>query len=177
MLPEMIGAINILNKKHSNLVAAIASTPKTKDLIKGKLDQFNTKAILIDQKDKIKLFDSADFAIAKSGTNTLEMSMYELPMIITYRTNFLTYILLKLMVKVKFANLVNLILNKEIIPEMLQFDCNAKDLASELSNLIDNKQAAQYQINESKSALKMLGLGSKSNPSTNAAKEVLEGFI
>ena len=56
---------------------------------------------------------------------------------------------------------------------MLQPHCNAKELAEQLDFLIQNKEAAKIQINESKTALKMLGLGSKENPSQKAAREIL----
>lgn len=174
MLPEMIGAINILNEKYQDLAIAIPVTKKTKALVKSQIDQFQAKTILVEEKDKIKLFDSANFAIAKSGTNTLEMSMYELPMIVTYKTNLLTYILLKMMVKIKFANLVNLILNKEVIPEMLQYQCTSEKLAGKLDDLIKDEEKQKEQIKQSKSALKMLGLGSKENPSMKGAIEILK---
>lgn len=176
ILPEIYGAVNILSKKYHNLSTAIAITPKTKDLVEEKLGEFDVKPILVEEEDKLKLFDSANFALAKSGTNTLEMAMYELPMVVTYKTNPLTYFLLKMMVKIKFVNLINLILNKEVIKEMLQNDCESQKLANELDLLIKNKDFAQNQVKESQSALKMLGLGLGKNPSQKAAKEVLEGL-
>ncbi len=176
MLPEMITAINILSKSYPNLAVAIPTMPKTHDLIKKGLEKSKVRVILVEEQDKIKLFDSANIAIAKSGTNTLEMAMYELPMIVTYKANFLTYILLKIMIKIKFANLINLILNKEVIPEMLQYDCNAKKLANKLDHLLQNPKAQQKQIKESQNVLKILGLHSKENPSSKAAKEVLKNI-
>lgn len=173
ILPEMTEAINILSKTHKNLVAAIQATEKTYDLIKDQITQFQTKAILVLPEDKIKLFSSANLAIAKSGTNTLEMAMYELPMIITYKVNLLTYLLLKMMIKIKFANLINLILNREVIPEMLQYDCNGTKLAEQLNILLKNPEKQKNQIKESLEVLKILGLNSKENPSLKAAKAVL----
>lgn len=179
ILPEMLGAIKILHQKQQNLIFAIATTSKTYAEISQKIAEFkksetnSPKIILVKDDEKLKLFDAADFALAKSGTNTLEMAMYELPMVVTYRTNFITYAIIKMMIKIKFVNLINLILNKEIIKEMLQKDCKAEKLADEMENLIKNKTIAQKQIKESQTVLKLLGLNSKENPSQKAAKEVL----
>lgn len=78
------------------------------------------------------------------------------------------------MVKIKFANLVNLILNEEIIPEMLQKNCEGKKLAAVLEKLISDKNLAENQIEKSTKALKLMGLGSLENPSQKAAKEILK---
>jgi lipid-A-disaccharide synthase len=78
------------------------------------------------------------------------------------------------MVKIKFANLVNLILDREVIPEMLQRNCTANKIFICLKKLITEPNFAQKQINESAPALKMLGLGVIENPSAKAAVEILK---
>lgn len=176
ILPPMIEAMTILAKKYQNLVIAIPVLPKTSNIIKELITEHDLKIILVEETEKLPLFASANIALAKSGTNTLEMAMYNLPMVITYKTNFLTYFLLKIMVKVKFVNLINLILNKEIIPELLQNDCKAKKLAHALDNLLQNPKQSALQISQSQKALKTLGLNAKENPSIKAAKEVINYF-
>lgn len=174
IFPEMIAAMNILSEKYQNLVIAIQTTKKTKIVIKEHLNQFQSKAILVDTQDKIELFSSANFAIAKSGTNTLEMAMYKLPMIVTYKVNFLTYCLVKMMIKIKFANLINLILNREIIPEMIQQNCSGPKLAEKLEYLIKNPTIQKNQIEEAQKVLKILGMDSEESPSSKAAKAILQ---
>lgn len=176
ILSEMIGAVNILVKKYPNLTVAIPTISKTHDLIKDSINQFKTRTILIKEEEKHNLFQTANLAIAKSGTNTLELAMFKLPMIIVYKANFLTYLLIKLMVKIKFANLINLICNREIIPELLQFKCNAVTIAQKLEELLNNPNLQKQQISESISTLQMLGMGSQEKPSQKAAKAVLENL-
>ena len=132
------------------------------------------KQLLIEKEEKNSAFFATDFALAKSGTNTVELSLYRIPMIVAYKINFLTHFIVKRMVKIKFANLINLILNKELIPEMLQNNCESKQISHCLEKLILDKNFAQKQISESLAALKLMGLGSSKNPSKKAAMEILK---
>jgi len=86
----------------------------------------------------------------------------------------LTYFILKRLVKVKFANIINLILNKELIPEMLQNNCQADKIAQKLEELINNKEKQEEQIEQSQEILEILGLNAKESPSKKAAMQCLD---
>lgn len=171
---EFILATNLILDKNLKIKVAIPLTLKTEKLVKKMAKSLKTQYFLIEKEEKNSMFFASDFAFAKSGTNTIELSLYKIPMIISYKINSLTHFIVKLMVKIKFANLINLISNKEIIPEMLQNKCEAKKLAFELEKLILNKNLATNQIDQSKTALVMMGLGSKVNSSCKAAQEILK---
>ena len=68
------------------------------------------------------------FAVAKSGTISLEICNANIPSIIIYKINMINYLIMKFLVKVKFANIINIINNKEIIPELLQSECNSQEI-------------------------------------------------
>ena len=174
ILPEMIGAINILAKKYHNLKVAIPAIDKTYEMIKERLSAFKVEVILTTQDEKNEIFYASNFAIAKSGTNTIELAIAKLPMIVVYKANYLTYRIIKSLAKVKFANLINLILNKEVIPEMIQPNCKAEKLARRLDMLISNPNLGKEQIVESEIALKLLGFGSEQKSSDKAARAILE---
>ena len=95
-------------------------------------------------------------------------------MIIAYKINFITHFLVKRMVKIKFANLVNLILNREVIPEMLQDNCEAKKICNKLLNLIEDENLSQKQIDDSFYALKLMGLEDDNSASFKAAREIIK---
>ncbi|MCE3254586.1 MAG: lipid-A-disaccharide synthase [Rickettsiaceae bacterium] len=176
IFPEIIGGINILAQKYPNLVVAMPVIAKTKPIIESHLHLLNAKVILIDEDKKYELFKAANLAIAKSGTNNLEIAIAKLPMITIYKLNPLTHSVLKRLIKIKFANLINLILNRELIPELLQDNCQAKKIAEIAEHLISNPQAAQNQVDEAQDVLKILGLGSSESPSQKAAKKILSFF-
>jgi lipid-A-disaccharide synthase len=174
IFPEFIEAINLLAKKIPNLKVLIPLVDKTRNLVLKMAKDLKVDYFLIEKDEKNSAFFATDFALAKSGTNTLEFSLYRIPMIIAYKINFFTHFIVKRMVKIKFANLINLILNKELIPEMLQNNCESKQISNCLEKLILDKNFAQKQISESLAALKLMGLGSSENPSKKAAMEILK---
>ncbi|MDB2550399.1 lipid-A-disaccharide synthase [Rickettsiales bacterium] len=177
ILPQMIKATYIIKQSQDNIKFVILATDKTKKFIQSYLAINKLNILIITQKDKYSLFTDANLAIAKSGTNNIEMSLYQLPLIITYKVNFLSYILIKLMIKIKFANLINIIANKEIIPELLQNKCKAYNLAQEAIKLLNNNDLSQKQIIESEKSLIAMGINFKETPTQLAAKYIINNAI
>ncbi len=173
IFPEFIGAVNILAKKRKDIHVVITTVEKTKTLVEEMAQLLDVKYSLIPSKEKSSALFSTNYALAKSGTNTLEFSLYKIPMIIAYKVNYVSYFLAKMMIKIKFANLVNLVLNREIIPEMLQQKCNAKDISEVLNKMIEDKKFSQNQVTQSLEALKIMGLNDR-NPAQRAAEEILK---
>ncbi len=173
IFPEFIKAVNLLAKKNK-LKVVIPLVEKTQATVEEMAKSLKVEYFFIEQSQKQSALFSTDFALAKSGTNTLEFSLYKIPMIIAYKVNFLTFVLAKLLLKVKFANLINLIANKEIIPEMIQQKCNAADIFIQLEKLIANKKLAEKQILESEASLRLMGLGVINNPSKKAVEEIIK---
>jgi lipid-A-disaccharide synthase len=171
---EFIEAINLLKDKVANLSIVVGVTDKTKEIVTEMAKNFEVKYVLAKKDEKQAAFFASDFALAKSGTNTLEASLYKLPMIICYKVNLLTYYILKILVKIRFANLVNLIMNRLIIPELLQADCNAQNIAKNLQYLIENDNIAKDQIEQSQASLRLMGLGFKEIPTKKAVQEILK---
>ena len=171
--PEFIAALNLLLKDKPNLKVIIPLVDKTRDLVQEMSKSLNVDYMFVEGDEKEDYLFASDFALAKSGTNTVEFSLYKIPMIIAYKINALTHFIVKRMVKVKFANLVNLILNKEVVPEMLQYDCNAEKIHQKLKLLISDKELTQKQIDDSQSALTLMGLGSLQSSSQKAVQEIL----
>ena len=67
--------------------------------------------------------------------------------------NFLNYLIVRSLVKVKFANIINIAAGKEVIPELLQSKCNPKDLFKSVSSFIDNPSKIKEQIEKTQSIL------------------------
>ena len=84
---------------------------------------------------KYDAFAASRAALAASGTVALELALAGLPMIIAYRLNPLTEVLLDRVLKVRQVNLVNLILGRQVVPEYLRRDCTPEKLADGLAEL------------------------------------------
>ena len=131
-----------------------------------------TVTILSDTKEKYDLMAASNAAIAASGTVSLELALAKVPTIVAYKVASITAPILRLMIKVRFANLINIILNKEVVPERLQEYCKPAIIADDLERLLYDNEKKQQIIGVAP-ALKKLGVGDKP-PSSRAAQIILK---
>jgi len=156
LLPIFIEVVNQIWQQKPDLVVVLPITEKTQNIVPQMAKKIKPRCIFIDNLQKDLAFSASNFALAKSGTNTLEIAMHQTPMVVTYKTNIISYLIIKNLVKIKFANLLNLLQNKEIILELLQNDCQVNKIYSALNNLINNQNLAKQQITDCLIALKMM---------------------
>ena len=86
--------------------------------------------------------------------------------------NFVNYLIVKLLVKIKFVNIINIINNKEIIPELIQKKCNAKEIYKTVTHFLKHPEIVEKQIDEIKKTL--LEIKSNKPSSENAANVILK---
>ncbi len=173
IFPEFIEATNQLARTFSRIKPLIFTVEKTRQKALEMAKNFEVEPIFISQKEKSTALLASDYGMAKSGTNAVEMSLHKLPIIVAYKVNFLTYWLLRLLVKIKFANLLNLVVNHEIIPELLQNKCYGDAIAAKIAQFIQNQDLANQQIKNVVQALEIVGLGKIKNPMQKGAEEIL----
>ena len=129
--------------------------------------------VLTERDDKHDAYAAADAALTKSGTSTLELAMASVPMAVAYRVNPLTAAIARRLVKVKYAALVNLLADREIVPELIQQDCTPTKLAAEIRTLLRDQPAADAQRAAFRSVLANLSPNG-ATPSAAAAQAVLD---
>ncbi|KTD06448.1 lipid-A-disaccharide synthase [Legionella gratiana] len=91
---------------------------------------------------------AADFVIVSSGTASLECALLEKPMCIIYRSSLLNYVLAMKFIKVKFLGLCNLLANRMIVPEFLQYDCNAHELTRYIDRFYNDPEQPQKMLTQ-----------------------------
>ena len=93
-------------------------------------------------------------ALVTSGTATLETALFKVPQIVCYKANRISYVIAKRIITLKFISLVNLIMDKEVVKELIQKELNTKNLETELNKIISGNQRqemlSQYEILEQK---------------------------
>lgn len=94
------------------------------------------------------IFSKADLLIAASGTVTLEAALSGIPTIIIYKVSHLSYRIAKLVVKIKYAGLANLIVNHEIMPELLQYDAKPDQITKKALEMLNNLSFHQNRLTE-----------------------------
>ena len=160
-----------MNKKYDNLLFVFHSTSEFNRLIQNEISKYNLKNCenISDEKIKSQLLKQSVFAVAKSGTISLEICNSKIPSIIIYKMNSINFFIIKLLVKVKFANIINIAANKEIIPELLQSKCNSKNIFETVDKLLSDKNKLQEQIDKSQEIISNF----KTNKSSEIASSVL----
>jgi lipid-A-disaccharide synthase len=165
-------AIEKVGEKSPGLVCVLPTVPHLADKVREFAEALPCRAVvLLGNEEKYAAMAASNVALAASGTVTLELSMAGTPTVVAYRMAFLTYVLGKPLINVAYANLINLILDKPIIPEFLQTRCTGENLSQALINLLGPDGITQRELVEP--GLKALGLDGMS-PSDRAAEAVLE---
>lgn len=123
---------------------------------------------------KWSLYQQADLALAASGTVSLELALAKTPHIIAYKINHLTYLLVKRMIKVPYVSLVNLLLKRQVLPELLQDRCEQSLITQELKAIWLEKADYQAQLAGLSAAIAMLHPPSGRLPSEEAALAILD---
>ena len=102
--------------------------------------------MISDENIKSQILTNSVFAVAKSGTVSLEICHAKVPCIIIYKMNFINFLIVKFLVKTKFANIINIINKKEIIPELIQKECNSKEIYRSVVYFLKNPELMKKQI-------------------------------
>lgn len=112
--------------------------------------------------------------LVTSGTATLEASLLELPHIICYKTSGLTYRIAKLVSKVQWIGLPNLILNKLAVPERIQSDCNAAALRRDIQGLFEGQKLTKTGLNQKLLAGSLKAALGEESAASNTAASIME---
>lgn len=130
------------------VIAGVSSIDKSlyKKII-GSMDVF------LVENQTYELLQNASAAVVTSGTATLETALFTVPEVVCYKSTGISYLLAKWMIKVKFISLVNLVMDKEVVKELIQKDLTEENIAKELEKLLHNGKR-QRQILEDYDDLK-----------------------
>ena len=150
LLPILSDFIRLMNENSDNYNFIFHATEKNKETIVNflKNSPFNNFQVISDEDIKSQILSKSIFAVAKSGTVSLEICNAKVPSIIIYKINMINYLIMKSLVKVKFANIINIINNKEVIPELLQDECNAKEIFNSVNYLLNHPDLLKLQLYE-----------------------------
>jgi lipid-A-disaccharide synthase len=143
---EVIKKINLNN----NFTFHFPTSENNKILIndylrKSKIDNF---IITVNEKEKNSYIQDSILSISKSGTITLDICKNQCPLIVVYKTSWLNYLLIKPFVKIKFGNILNIIAQKQIIPELIQEKCNSNQIYKIAKEFIDYDLLRKNQVQE-----------------------------
>ena len=162
-----------MNIKDPNYNFIFHATDKNKEHISRYFikEQITNLEIINDDKIKTAVLKKSIFAIVKSGTVSLEVCKMNVPSIIIYKMNFINFYLAKFLLNIKFANMINIINNREVIPELIQSECNADEIFKSVYYFLKKPNLIAKQKQEIKKTLETLS--SPSSSSEEAANIIL----
>ena len=176
LLPILCDFIKLMNKQSNDYFFIFHATEKNKQTTVNFLKNYslNNFQVISNENIKSQILSNSVFAVVKSGTVSLEICNAKVPSIIIYKINMINYLIMKFLVKVKFANIINIINNKEIIPELLQSECNAKEIYNSVNYLLNNPNLLKLQLASIDKTLKNIKLDtSSSDKVANILREYL----
>lgn len=137
-------------------------------------DPFRTFAnVQLVAEDTYNLLQHAHAAIVTSGTATLETALFKVPQVVVYKAQALTYHLAKMVIRVKYISLVNLIADEEVVKELIQNNAQADKISGELQKLVTDDQYRNRMLTRYDRIIALLDTGSASE---NAAK-LMVGYL
>ncbi|MBI0423556.1 lipid-A-disaccharide synthase [Acinetobacter sp. ACIN00229] len=173
LLPMLLGTANILHKKYPDIQFLIpAINDARKQQIEQGVEQLapNLKTVIhilenTDSESKVgrMVMNASNIIALASGTATLEAMLMHRPMVTFYKLHWLTYIIAKLLVKIPYYSLPNIIAGKKVIEELIQADATPENLAAEIEKLM-NVETAQIQVMQHLTMHKQLISGNTEDP-------------
>ena len=175
--PILFNFIKKMNNKEKDYFFVFHSTVKYKNYLINLLNNQNISnaEICSDEKIKNEILKKSIFAVVKSGTVSLEVCKLNIPSIIIYKMNYINYYLAKLFLKIKFANMLNIINDKEIIPELIQKDCNPNEIFKSVYYFLKKPELINRQLSDVSSTIN--DLKSSSSSSEEASKILLNYLV
>ena len=148
LMPIIIKFINLVQKNDNNFLFIFHSTIEFKIILENYISNSSIKyyQVVTDENIKHDILSKTFFAIAKSGTISLEISNAKIPSMIIYKMNFINFFIVKLLAKIRYANILNIIADSHIIPELLQSDCNPNKIFSVFKSYIEDEGKRKSQI-------------------------------
>ena len=177
LLPILVQFIIMMNKKDPNYNFVFHATDENKKQIIDytKVKNIENIDVVSDEIMKREILSKSVFAVCKSGTVSLQVCNANVPSIIIYKLNFINFMIFKLLVNVKFANIINIINNREVIPELLQNECNAKEIYNSVVYMLKNPDIRKKQLEDCNQTLK--GIRSKTSSSSEVASILSNSLI
>jgi lipid-A-disaccharide synthase len=149
------------------VIAAAPSVPKSfyETFVAGK-----NIAMIADQTYSLLMHSHA--ALVTSGTATLETALFEVPEVVCYKGGNISYLIARSLVKVKYISLVNLIMDREVVKELIQHELNSSNLKVELKKILDGSAREKMKTDYKKLKQKLGGSGA-----SKKTAELMFGYL
>ncbi len=140
ILPVMLESVSIIHNNNKNIQFLIIKSPNINNKIYEDIMDIKNLPVRLIESDTYNLLSISDFAMVCSGTATLETAILQIPMLIIYKVSFLSWLVIKNLIKIPFVSLVNIVAGKEIVQEFLQFNAKSKMIAAYTLDVLNDEK-------------------------------------
>ncbi len=174
LLKLFLDSARIIKSKHNDIQFALAQAPSIKDeLINNVIADYKDLDIKVMKNSNYELLSVSDALILASGTVALEAAIYHTPMIISYRGPWFLYCIYLLVRCIKRVSLPNIIMDKDIIPELVQLKAKPDIIADNILKIIENDEYRNTMIKSLENVKQKL----KTSGAAHKAAEIIAGSI
>lgn len=172
LLPVFLEAVRRFREKNPDFCFVIPTVHTVEDQVREMVEKSGLPIIVVNtESDRHDAFVAADVAIAASGTVALELAMVNVPHLIAYRVSPLSAWIARHFLKIQFVNLSNILLGREVVPELLQQDCNVARILYYAEEFLKKGALYERQMEGFAKVREVLGLGEQT-PSDNACDAI-----
>lgn len=168
-LKKIIPLMASVAAKMPDVQFIVAAVSNLKQELYGELKSISNVKFVNDA--AYDLLTVADAAVVTSGTATLETALFRVPQVVVYKTSGLTYWIARLIIKIPFISLVNLVADKEVVKEMIQGEASVQRVSDELFAMLNNESYRVKMLNNYDEIIRILDTGSASE---NTARLMLK---
>ncbi|MBR1904624.1 MAG: lipid-A-disaccharide synthase [Alphaproteobacteria bacterium] len=174
LLPDFLQTVELMHNKYPDFSFVIPTVSTVAKQVREMVKASGLPITVIEgEENRRDAFHEADVAIAASGTVALELAIVNVPHIIAYKVPKLTEWIARRFIHIQYVNLTNILLAREIVPELLQEDCNPTNIMAYVEQFIEGKPIYHRQLNGFDKVRKLLGMGEQ-KPSENAAAAIIK---
>lgn len=177
LLPVMIKALEMTSPHYPDMKIILPLSTMINDELIELVNHFLRQTALkihILRQDLHQALKGCDLALVTSGTATLETAIMEIPMIIVYRVSLLSSWIGKMVVKVPYIGLVNLVAGREVVPEFVQNEVTPQKLADEIISILQNSEKREEMVRDLRRVKEMLGGPGASERTARIALDMVE---
>ena len=172
LMPVFIKTAHLLNKDYNSIKFYIVTLNEYKPIVLKYFKNTNLNYYITDKhEERYNIYTKVDFVLCASGTVTMEVAKASTAMLVVYKLNFITWAIVKAMVKVNTATIINILLKENIVPELFQKNVNEYNIHRIIKRYLNDTELKSSQINKLNIAISQLK--NSTNPSYIAAKTVL----
>lgn len=174
LLPVFLEAADKIYAENPDVCFVIPTVQTVSGAVKLMAEKSKLPIIITEtESDRYNAFKASTAAIAASGTVALELAILDVPHIVAYKVSAFSAFLLRRFLKIQFVNLSNILLGREIVPELLQERCVSGNIKSYIDQILRRGDLLERQNEGFKKVREVLGFGEQT-PSETAAQIVLK---